>query len=62
MILRLVYWLLAWRGGDIMVVMFFAQRVILGKTKYEEVPKTLQPGVLEILTDSGLEYLTEESV
>lgn len=59
MIRWLLYWLLAWRGGDIMVVMFFAQRVILGKTKYAEVPKTLQLGVLEILTDSGLEYLAE---
>lgn len=59
MIWRLFYWLLAWRGGDIMVVMFFAQRVILGKTAYKDVPKTLQLGVLEVLTDSGLEYLAE---
>ncbi|WP_281365945.1 hypothetical protein [Paenibacillus phytohabitans] len=42
-----------------MMAMFFAQRVILGKTKYAEVPKTLQPGVLEILVDSGVEYLAE---
>ncbi|MEC0169712.1 hypothetical protein [Paenibacillus graminis] len=43
-----------------MVVMFFAQRVILGKTKYVEVPSTLRPGVLEVLTESGLEYLAED--
>lgn len=43
-----------------MMAMFFAQRVILGKTKYNEVPATLQPGVKEILVDSGLEFLTEE--
>jgi hypothetical protein len=60
MILRLLYWLLACKGGDIMVVMFFAQRVILGKTKYAEVPSTLKAGVLEVLTDSGLEFLAED--
>lgn len=42
-----------------MMAMFFAQRVILGKTKYNEVPTTLQPGVKEILEDSGLGYLAE---
>lgn len=42
------------KGGEDMMAMFFAQRVILGKTKYAEVPSTLQPGVREILIDSGL--------
>ncbi|BFH65053.1 hypothetical protein [Paenibacillus azoreducens] len=42
-----------------MIAMFFAQRVILGKTKYSEVPATLQTGVKEILEDSGLEHLAE---
>lgn len=40
-----------------MMAMFFAQRVILGKTKFSEVPKTLQAQVAEILIDSGLEFL-----
>lgn len=43
-----------------MMQFFFAQRVILGKTKYTEVPSTLKPGVKEILVDSGLEFLAEE--
>jgi hypothetical protein len=43
-----------------MLAIFFAQRVILGKTKYSAVPTTLQPDVKTILADSGLEYLTEE--
>lgn len=43
-----------------MIAMFFAQRVILGKTEYKDVPPTLQPGVKEILKDNGLEYLSEE--
>ncbi|WP_342442913.1 hypothetical protein MHB65_07145 [Lysinibacillus sp. FSL K6-0075] len=42
-----------------MMAMFFAQRVILGKTAYNEIPSTLQPGVKEILEDSGLGFLTE---
>ncbi|MEC0370899.1 hypothetical protein [Paenibacillus chibensis] len=42
-----------------MMAMFFSQRVILGKTKYNEVPATLQASVKEILEDSGLGYLAE---
>lgn len=41
------------------MAMFFAQRVILSKTKFAEVPTSLQAGVREILTDSGMEFLTE---
>lgn len=40
-----------------MMAMFFAQRVILGKTKFDEVPKTLKAKVAEILLDSGLPEL-----
>lgn len=43
-----------------MMAMFFAQRVILGKTKFSEVPSTLQPGVKDILKGEGLEYLLED--
>ncbi|WP_432358828.1 hypothetical protein [Sporosarcina sp. UB5] len=43
-----------------MMAMFFAQRVNLGKTAWNEVPSTLQPGVKEILADSGLGFLIEE--
>ncbi|MGE8079009.1 hypothetical protein [Peribacillus loiseleuriae] len=43
-----------------MMSMFFAQRVILGKTKYSEVPASLQAGVKEILEDSGVGFLIEE--
>lgn len=48
------------KGGEVVVAMFFAQRVILGKTKYNEVPVTLQPEVIKILTDSGLGFLIDE--
>lgn len=38
----------------IMMAMFFAQRVILGKTEFNAVPKALKKQVAEILIDSGL--------
>lgn len=61
MMWRVFRWIMShMRGGEDMMAMFFAQRVILGKTAYKDVPSTLQPGVKEILVDSGLEFLTEE--
>lgn len=61
MITRFLLWLLLHlEGGDTMMAMFFAQRVILEKTKYSEVPSSLQAGVKEILEDSGLGFLVEE--
>lgn len=41
----------------LMMSMFFAQRVILGKTEFDAVPKTLKKQVAEILIDSGLPEL-----
>ena len=38
----------------IMMAMFFGQRVILGKTEFDAVPKALKKQVAEILIDSGL--------
>ena len=37
-----------------MMAMFFAQRVILGKTEFDAVPKALKKQVAEILIDSVL--------
>lgn len=39
------------------MAMFFAQRVILGKTAFKEVPKALKQGVAEVLLASGLPEL-----
>lgn len=44
----------------LMMAMFFAQRVILGKTTFDEVPKALQKGCAEILIDSGLSELVPQ--
>ena len=38
----------------LMMAMFFAQRVILSKTEFDAVPKTLKKQDAEILNDSGL--------
>lgn len=48
------------QGGEVMMAMFFAQRVILVKTEYKDVPSTLKPSVKEILEDSGLGFLATE--
>ena len=45
------------KDGITMMAMFFAQRVILGKTTFEQVPKALKKGVAEVLIDSGLPEL-----
>ena len=46
----------------IMMAMFFAQRVILGKTEFDAVPKALKKQVAEILIDSGLPELVPAEV
>ena len=37
-----------------MMAMFFAQRVILGKTAFSEVPPALKQTCAEVLIESGL--------
>ncbi len=44
----------------IMMAMFFAQRVILGKTAYADVPEVLKPQVKALLEESGLGELVTE--
>lgn len=48
------------KGDIVMMTMFFAQRVILGKTTFENVPAALKKGCAEILIDSGLPELVPE--
>ena len=47
-------------GGEIIMAMFFAQRVILGKTSFAEVPAKLKDQVRELLVDAGLPELVQE--
>lgn len=48
------------KEGETMMAMFFAQRVILGKTAYKDVPAKLKDQVKELLDDAGLPELVEE--
>lgn len=48
------------KGGETMMAMFFAQRVILGKTEFKDVPAKLKDQVKELLVDAGLPELVEE--
>ncbi|PWW37407.1 MULTISPECIES: hypothetical protein [Paenibacillus] len=42
-----------------MVAMFLAQRIILNRLKFSEVPTSLQKDVRDILIESGVEFLTQ---
>lgn len=44
-------------GDDFMMALLLAQRVILGKLEFEQVPSTLKPQVYSDLKDSGVEFL-----
>ena len=46
-----------YKGETTMMAMFFATRVILGKTSFEDVPAKLKAGVAEQLLDAGLPEL-----
>lgn len=56
----LIIKILSGKDGFLMMAMFFAQRVILGKTAYKDVPAALKSQVKELLEESGLGYLAEE--
>lgn len=62
--MRDIFWglflLFLGEGGEIMMAMFFAQRVILGKTEFKDVPAKLKEQVKELLVESGLPELAEE--
>ena len=44
-------------GDDVMMAMLFAQRVILEKNTFEQVPNTLKPQVYAILVECGMGFL-----
>lgn len=43
-----------------MLAVLFAERVILGKTTFDEVPTTLKPAVAKELIEYGLDYLVPD--
>ena len=59
MIANLIY-LFSGKGGRDMMAMLWAQQIMLGKKKYEDVPRLLKDKVKELLIDSGCEDLVTE--
>lgn len=45
------------KEGDTMMAMLWAQKIILGKKTYAQVPRLLKDQVKEILIESGMEEL-----
>lgn len=48
------------KEGDAMMAMLWAQKIILGKKTFSQVPRLLKEQVKEILIESGVEDLIEE--
>lgn len=60
MIKRLVFRLFFRKEADTMMAMLWAQKIILGKKTFADVPRLLKEQVRDILIESGLEELTKE--
>ena len=57
---KLIFALLFGKEVETMMAMLWAQKIILGKKTYADVPAKLKAQVREILIESGLEELIEE--
>ena len=57
---NLIFRILFGKEGETMMAMLWAQKIILGKKTFAEVPAKLQDQVAEILRESGLEELITE--
>lgn len=51
---------LYWKGEKIMMVIFLATRVVLGKLAYADIPEVLKLAVKQELEDNGLGFLAVE--
>ena len=57
---KLILFLIFGKGGVEMMAMLWAQKIILGKKNFNDVPVKLKEQVKEILIESGLEELIIE--
>lgn len=57
---RIIFRILCGKEGEIMMAMLWAQKIMLGKKTYDQVPRLLKEQVKEILVESGLEELVTE--
>lgn len=48
------------KGDDLMMAMLFAQKIILGKFTFSDVPTKLKEAVKEVLIECGCEEMAEE--
>ena len=60
MIRRLFFRILFGKEGGVMMAMLWAQKIILGKKTFDQVPRLLKEQVRDILIESGLEELVTE--
>ena len=60
LVTELIFRILFRREGETMMAMLWAQKIILGKKTYADVPAKLKEQVAEILIESGLEELITE--
>jgi hypothetical protein len=60
MLKHLIIILLFGKEGEAMMAMLWAQKIILGKKTFAEVPRLLKEQVREILIESGMEELIIE--
>lgn len=58
LLFKIIYYIL--KGDDLMMAMLFAQKIILGKLTFNDVPARLKEQVKEVLIESGCEELIEE--
>ena len=49
-----------WKGGEMMMVIFLATRIVLDKLTFAQVPDVLKPAVKQELEDNGLGFLAVE--
>lgn len=57
---KLIFRMLFGKEGETMMAMLWAQKIILGKKTFADVPAKLKDQVAEILRESGLEELITE--
>lgn len=58
--LRFIFRILFGKECETMMAMLWAQKIMLGKKTYDQVPRLLKEQVKEILIESGLEELIIE--
>lgn len=59
---RIIFRILFGKEGETMMAMLWAQKIILGKKTFADVPKLLKEQVKEILIESGLEELASDEM